>query len=159
MKDVPDSDSDSEANDTFKGLSTAAINLGEGAIMYLQMMKTFAVLFLVLAVINMPIYMIYSSITPDNDYSSLESAFKYFSMGTLAKGELNCGYSSIDYDNSAKMWSQLEIPTVFNEETKESEPMYKTTLDKPLEDLHALALNNTLRKFNLSCEEMPDSYI
>lgn len=35
MKDVPDSDSDSEANDTFKGLSTAAIHLGEGSLMYL----------------------------------------------------------------------------------------------------------------------------
>jgi len=35
MKDVPDSDSDSEANDTFKGLSSASIYLGEGAIMYL----------------------------------------------------------------------------------------------------------------------------
>ena len=35
MKDVPDSDSDSEANDTFKGLSAASIYLGEGAIMYL----------------------------------------------------------------------------------------------------------------------------
>ena len=35
MKDVPDSDSDSEANDTFKGLSTASIYLGEGATMYL----------------------------------------------------------------------------------------------------------------------------
>lgn len=35
MKDVPDSDSDSEANDTFKGLSAAAIHLGEGAVIYL----------------------------------------------------------------------------------------------------------------------------
>ena len=87
--------------------------LGEGAIMYLQMMKTFAVLFakrskpikiflmlfLVLAVINMPIYMIYTPLEKflkvslgytvvlplimsensglsDNDYSSLESAKK-----------------------------------------------------------------------------------
>lgn len=35
MKDVPDSDSDSDVNDTFKGLSPAAIHLGEGAILYL----------------------------------------------------------------------------------------------------------------------------
>ena len=35
MKDVPDSDSDSAANDTFQGLSPASIYLGEGAVMYL----------------------------------------------------------------------------------------------------------------------------
>jgi hypothetical protein len=36
MQDVPSSDSaDSEANDTFKGLSNASIYLGEGAILYL----------------------------------------------------------------------------------------------------------------------------
>lgn len=71
MQDVPDSDSDSEANDTFKGLSTCAINLGEGAILYLQMMKTLSVLFLVLTIINLPVYMMYTSITPDNDYSDM----------------------------------------------------------------------------------------
>lgn len=63
MKDVPDSDSDSDANDTFKGLSPAAIYLGEGAIMYLQMMKTLAVLFFLLTIINIPVYMMYSSMT------------------------------------------------------------------------------------------------
>ena len=35
MKDVPDSASDSDANDTYKGLSNTAIYLGEGAVMYL----------------------------------------------------------------------------------------------------------------------------
>lgn len=48
--------------------------------------------------------MLYSNITPDNDYSSLESAFKYFSMGNLAKGTYNCGYSSLDHGNSAKVY-------------------------------------------------------
>ena len=36
--------SDSAANDTFKGLSTAAIYMGEGTLIYLQMMKTFGIL-------------------------------------------------------------------------------------------------------------------
>ena len=71
MKDVPDSDSDSEANDTFKGLSSASIYLGEGAVMYLQMMKTFAVLFFILTVINIPIYIMYSSMTEGNNYRSV----------------------------------------------------------------------------------------
>ena len=68
--------------------------------MYLQMMKTFSVLFFILALVNIPIYMIYSGVTPNKDFSSLDSAFKYFSMGNLAKGIKNCGYSSIDHGNS-----------------------------------------------------------
>ena len=71
MKDVPDSDSDSEANDTFKGLSPASIYLGEGAVMYLQMMKTFAVLFFMLTILNIPLFYMYASMTDDNNYSNL----------------------------------------------------------------------------------------
>ena len=46
MKDVLDSnsDSDDDKNDSFKGLSNASIHLGEGAVLYLQTMKTFAFL-------------------------------------------------------------------------------------------------------------------
>ena len=62
MKDVLDSYSDSEATDTFKGLSAASIYLGEGAIMYLQMMETFAVLFFILTFINIPLCFIYTSL-------------------------------------------------------------------------------------------------
>lgn len=68
MKDVPDSESDSEANDTFKGLSSGAVYLGEGAVIYLQMMKTFAILFFVLTILNIPLYLMYSSMTEGNDY-------------------------------------------------------------------------------------------
>ena len=75
MKDVPDSDSDSEANDTFKGLSPASIYLGEGAIMYLQMMKTFSVLFLILTLINVPLCLMYASLTEGNNYFALNIAF------------------------------------------------------------------------------------
>ena len=41
MQDVPDSGSDPEENmDSFQGLTNAAIYVGEGAILYLQMVKT-----------------------------------------------------------------------------------------------------------------------
>lgn len=39
------------------------------------------------------------------------------------------------------------------------EPIYEYTLEEPLEEIHALALNNTLRSFNLSCEDIPEGYI
>ena len=86
MKDVPDSDSDSEANDTFKGLSSASICLGEGAVMYLQMMKTFAVLFLMLTILNIPLFYMYASMTDDNNYTNLNEVFQYFTLGNIAKG-------------------------------------------------------------------------
>ena len=72
MKDVPSSDNSSDEDfgpDTFKGLSEASKNLGEGAILYLQNMKTFAVLFFILAVVNLPIYWMYSLSTKDNSYN------------------------------------------------------------------------------------------
>lgn len=69
MDDVPSSDSnDSEKNDTFKGLSNASIYLGEGAVLYLQTMKTLAILFFILSIINIPIFMMYSEATRNNDY-------------------------------------------------------------------------------------------
>ena len=49
MIDVPDSGSDSDENlDSYKGLSKAAIYVGEGAVLYLQIMKTIGIMFLIL---------------------------------------------------------------------------------------------------------------
>ena len=58
MKDLPDSDSSDDPlkNDTYRGLSEASIYLGEGAVLYLQMMKTLAILFFLLILINLPLY-------------------------------------------------------------------------------------------------------
>jgi len=42
-----------------KGLTPAAQHIGEGAILYLQTMKTFSVMFFVLSFINIPIYYAY----------------------------------------------------------------------------------------------------
>ena len=104
MKDVPDSDSDSEANDTFKGLSSASIYLGEGAVMYLQMMKTFAVLFFILTIINIPIFLMFSSTTVDNNYLALNQAFQYFTIGNIGKGNDVCSYSNVDFATSSKIF-------------------------------------------------------
>lgn len=61
MKDMPDSDSDASEEGVFKGLTDASIFIGEGPVLYLQYMKTMAIMFLVLAFLNVPIYIIYSS--------------------------------------------------------------------------------------------------
>jgi hypothetical protein len=96
MEDVPSSDSvDSEANDTFKGLSNASIYLGEGAILYLQTMKTLAILFFVLSLINIPIFIMYSKQTHNNQYEDVNQVFKYFTLGNIAQTNKVCGYSQV----------------------------------------------------------------
>ena len=74
MNDLPDTDSseDNIKNDTYKGLSEAAIYLGEGTVLYLQMMKTLSILFFILSIINFPLYIIYLNYTDDNNYKTLE---------------------------------------------------------------------------------------
>jgi hypothetical protein len=69
--DVPDSSDDSEKNDTFKGLSNASIYLGEGAVLYLQTMKTLMILFGILSLINIPIFLMYANSTRNNDYTNM----------------------------------------------------------------------------------------
>ena len=51
------------SDDGLGGLSKAAYHMGIGTILYLQTMKTFMVLFGLLAIINIPIYLIYSQTT------------------------------------------------------------------------------------------------
>lgn len=66
LKTLPDSPSDSsELEDEvgFGGLTAAGAHLGVGAILYLQTMKTFALLFLVLTIFNLPVYFLYSQTT------------------------------------------------------------------------------------------------
>ena len=63
LKDLPDSQSESsELEDEvgFGGLTAAGAHLGVGAILYLQTMKTFLVLFFMLTILNLPVYFIYS---------------------------------------------------------------------------------------------------
>ena len=97
MADLPSSDSeDSEKNDTYKGLSNASIYLGEGAIMYLQTMKTLAILFFILSILNIPIYLMYASSTIGNQYGNLDEIFKYFTVGNIEQTNTVCGHTTID---------------------------------------------------------------
>jgi hypothetical protein len=62
MHDLPESGSSSDSSEQevgARGLTQAAQSLGDGATMYLQSVKTFAIMFIVLTIINIPIFMIY----------------------------------------------------------------------------------------------------
>lgn len=85
MKDLPDTDSSDDPikNDTFKGLSEAAIYLGEGAVLYLQTMKTLAVLFFLLTVVNIPLYFLLQGGSRDNDFTDYKNILDFFTVGNL----------------------------------------------------------------------------
>ena len=71
MRDMPDSDSDVSEEGPFKGLNDAAMYIGEGPILFLQIMKTFSILFTVLSLINAPIFWIYSAANETNAIDSI----------------------------------------------------------------------------------------
>jgi hypothetical protein len=73
------------------------------------MMKTFAVMFLVLSFLNIPIYVTYAGNTTGNDYGNFNNFFRYFSIGNLGQMSKFCGWSNFDYkfDASADMPPQM----------------------------------------------------
>jgi hypothetical protein len=81
-------------------LSNASIYLGEGAVLYLQTMKTLAILFFILTIINLPVFAMYAGSTRNNDYSSMNQIFKYFTLGNIARTNKICGYSTLNDTNS-----------------------------------------------------------
>jgi hypothetical protein len=83
--------------------------------LYLQTLKTLSVLFLVLSVLNLPVYIIYHSTTEDNNLSNIDDLFRYFTLGNLGRPNLICGHSDIrekmieDYPGD-KINMKLECP-------------------------------------------------
>jgi hypothetical protein len=103
LKGLPESPSDSsELEDEvgFGGLTAGGAHLGVGAILYLQTMKTFALLFLILTIFNLPVYFVYSQATQKNDYGDLNAAFQYFTVGNLGGTNRACSSTPITFDAS-----------------------------------------------------------
>ena len=87
------SSSDEDAGQ--RGLTVAAQHLGEGAALYLQSMKTIAIMFTVLTILNIPILYMYSSQTSHNNYQNLTELPKYFTIGNLGRTDSECDYSEV----------------------------------------------------------------
>ena len=88
MKDVPDD----QNKDSFEGLSKAAIYVGEGPIMYLQIMKTLGIMCTLLTIINFPLLMLYSSTSGrvDVNFFNVNSMFTHFHLGNIGRNEYIC---------------------------------------------------------------------
>jgi NADH:ubiquinone oxidoreductase subunit 2 (subunit N) len=62
-------------------------------------MQTLAILFFVLSLVNIPIFLMYSSQTSNNDYYNLNKVFKYFTLGNIAQTTKICGFSTVSYQD------------------------------------------------------------
>ena len=97
MLDQPDTGSSSSEGDEDKGITKCSQSLGDGATLYLQMMKTFAIMFFLLTILNVPVYIIYEKNTSGNVLNKLDRFFKYFTIGNLGQMTTKCGFSDFDY--------------------------------------------------------------
>ena len=86
--------SDSESEDYGESLTDAAKTLGQGAVLYLQTMKTLAIMFFILSVINIPIYQLYSQ-GIEHDDESAQRILTQWSFGNFGRQERTCGWSEI----------------------------------------------------------------
>ena len=96
MADLPDSASSDGSNEDDYAISECSQALGDGATLYLQMMKTFIIMFGILSFINIPIYVLYESNTNGNEYK-IGKLFKYFTIGNLGQMTRLCGWSDFDF--------------------------------------------------------------
>ena len=100
MKDVPDSGSDSENHDSFEGLSQAAIYVGEGAILYLQIVKTLGIMCVILSIINFPLYIVYANaanLAPVNIFK-MSDVIDGYCMGNIGSVRQVCQNNHIPWD-------------------------------------------------------------
>ena len=98
MEEFPTSNSDSSEEAGDGGLTDASVNIGHGALLYLQTMKTFAIMFGILSLINLPVYLICARNTENNDFNKIQNLFVYWSIGNLGRPDFYCGHSEIDVD-------------------------------------------------------------
>jgi len=62
------------------------------------MMKTFALMFFVLSIINLPLYLMYKSST-HNNLMNLNHMWKYFTIGNIGNSDSSCDWSNINLIN------------------------------------------------------------
>ena len=78
----------------FGGLDAAGANIGNGAGLYLQMMKTLAFLFLFLTIINIPVYLTYYDAATNHNFSDM--GFSYLTLGTIGMPNSACTNTIFD---------------------------------------------------------------
>ena len=60
-----------------------AVHIGEGTSLYLQMMKTFTIMFLLLTLLNIPLYMVYFENAKEPVFADFHKMFGFFTIGNV----------------------------------------------------------------------------
>ena len=110
MNKIPDSDTSEEDDDENMKvqLTKCGLKIGEGTLVYLMMMKTFTILFLILSIINFPLFFSYSNSTSNNNMT-LKQMWKYFTVGNIGNTDNNCAWSSLDLVTLDHEMNKLEF--------------------------------------------------
>lgn len=58
------------------------------------MMKTLTIMFLILTIVNIPIFVMYEANTSGNALNNYNEVFKYFTIGNLGQMSKQCGFSN-----------------------------------------------------------------
>ena len=74
-----------------------SLKMSEAGLLYLQMMKTLSIMFLVLFLINIPILVAYASNTSQNNYFDFQYFFSYFTIGNMGQTDSICDYSEVNF--------------------------------------------------------------
>ena len=121
MKDVPDD----QKKDSFEGLSKAAIYMGEGPILYLQIMKTLGIMCICLTILNIPLFLLYSSPANrlDVNFFNVNSMFTHFHLGNIGRNEYICQTSNLDHDASVERYEFLTPIDIDRKETMIQPPL------------------------------------
>ena len=115
LKMIPSSDEESSLEEGVhagRGISVCAQTLSESAVLYLQSMKTFAIMFFILTIINMPVLLVYKNTTKENDYLDLKKFFGYFTIGNLGQTDSRCDWTQVDLERIDRNLDtfQMECP-------------------------------------------------
>ena len=110
MADLPDSNSDESSDDN--AISECSQALGDGATLYLQMMKTLTIMFFMLTIMNIPLYVLYENNTDGNEITNIGKLFKYFTIGNLGQLTKRCGWGDFAFKfmtENAGLTQQIKI--------------------------------------------------
>ena len=72
------------------------------------MMKTFAILFGILSLINAPLYYSYNNSSLNNNLH-INVLWKYFTIGNIGNTDNTCGWSSIDLETLDHDMEKIEF--------------------------------------------------
>lgn len=125
MNDVPTSSDSSDSDhddDEYWDLPISTRNLGQVSVLYLQTMKSLAILFLILTLINLPMYYLYYFNTENLNSDDIQELFYYFSMGNMGFFDLLCGSTYLLHSEANEVYknwygsgsfAELEEPDSF----------------------------------------------